>query len=403
MKIKISNITLKLMMLFPIFTLLAFIPAMTTIISVLSTIGMIITLFQTGVKKSGFFVLVSVILLTLLNIVNTSEQIINPNEAIYFFYLCIFTVFLISNGPAIREYLVNDRQYILNICRIWCALVVVSMVFRSSYVDGAFVSFSTNTFRLSPSAIFIMALSSILISKKQLFRYFIYTVIPLLTILLGASRTYLLVGAIMLIINLSMLIKYKSVFWFSVIVLSILGVIIVLNSSMGDKFISATTENEYLDPLAVFTSGRSNFWKTDLIAFNKQPVFNKLFGCGFNFIRITNGAILGTAETGIWAHNDFIQIVITFGFVGLALYLIIIRMLFKYLNKNKVPYTIGFLLLLSWFFNATFNMYYVYTCAMIALPLTILACDMYKDENKYWFKKEQDIQSEKKSVTHYRG
>ena len=68
-------------------------------------------------------------------------------------------------------------------------------------------------------------------------------------------------------------------------------------------------------------------------------------------------------------------------------------------NKNKIPNTIGFLLMLSWFFNATFNMYYVYTCATIALPLTILACDMYKEEQKYWFvKKNKNLRVDKLAV-----
>lgn len=393
MKIHIRELTLKLLMLFPIFTLLAFVPLATTIISLLCLIGMTFTIIKSRIKKSNFLILVSVISLTFWNYSITAEKVINNNEIIYFAYLCIFTAFLVSDGKILQEYLFRDKKYIESICKLWCIIVMGSIILPSSYVDGEFVSFATNTFRLSTSAVFIMALSSILIVENKSPKNLIYTFIPILAILMGSSRTYLVVGALMLLLNLSMVVKRRSVFILSTVVLLILGLFVIINSSMGDKFVNSLTEHAYLDPMGAFTSGRSNFWVKDINAFKEQTLINQLLGCGFNFIRITNGAVPGTEETGIWAHNDFIQIIITYGVMGLVIYLINMRIMFKKLINSRMPCLINIAIFMIWFFNAMFNMYFTYTCAMIALPITLIACGNYKQKYATWFS-EREVTTE---------
>lgn len=385
MSIQVREFTLKTLMLFPIFTLLAFVPAATTIPSLIGMAGMIYVLIKTGIKKSMFFIVVFVSLLTVWNYSITPEKVINSNEIIYYIYLCIFTAFLVSNRAVISNYLVRDIGYIKMICRIWCIIVLVSMVLPSSYSKGVFVSFAVTTFRLSPSAIFIMSLSSVLIAEEGSQKNLIYTFVPFLSILLGSSRAYLIVGVLMLLLNLSMVVKRKGVFILSALFLLIAGLIIIINSSMGAKFISSISEHAYQDPLGVFTSGRSNFWVRDLNAFMEQPLSKRFFGCGFNFIRIVNGAVPGTDERGIWAHNDFIQILITYGVMGLLLYIVNMRIMFKKLLNSKIPFLINIAIFMIWFFNAMFNMYFTYTCSMISLPIAFMACENYRQKYSTWF------------------
>ena len=154
---------------------------------------------------------------------------------------------------------------------------------------------------------------------------------------------------------------------------------------MGEKIINSMTEREYQNPLSVFTNGRSDFWRRDIEAFQEQPIVNQMFGCGFNFVRIVNGAVVGTSERGIWAHNDFIQILATYGYTGLILYLINMRVMFKKMINHKIPFFIGAVLLMIWLFNAVFNMYFTYTCSMIALPISLMVCDIYKQNHERWF------------------
>lgn len=380
-----KNFTLKAFMLFPIFTLLSFIPLMTTLLSVIGLAGMLYTLFRYGVVRKGIILVTISCLLAGWNYIITQEAIININETIYFIYLIIFTVFLINKKKFIIDFMKKNTRYLKAICLIWCALVVFSVVFPSSYDNGIFVSFTESTFRLSPSAIFIMALSSVLLAIEKKKQYIQYSIVPWLAILFGASRTYLVLGVAMLILNLSMVYKNKKTYMLVVVITLLLGGLITVNTSMGDKFIDSITEQEYQDKLGVFSSGRSNFWIKDLDAFNEQDLNNRMFGCGLNFIRIVNGAKPGTKEDGIWAHNDFIQIVITYGYVGLLVYLINMKLMFSKILTPKTPKLVEFLLVLIWFFNAMFNMYYTYICSMIALPIVMLACEIYKQENAKWF------------------
>lgn len=385
MHMNVRNFTLKIFMFFPIFTLLSFIPLMTTLLSVIGLAGMLYTLFRYGVVRKGILLVTTTCLLVVWSYINTLEPIININETIYFIYLIIFTVFLVNIKNHVIDFMKRNTKYLKNICFIWCALVVFSVIFPFSYDMGVFVSFAESTFRLSPSAIFIMALSSVLIATEKKKQYICYSIIPWLAILFGASRTYLVLGIAMLMLNLSMIYKNKKTYLLIVVIMLLIGGLIVVNTSMGDKFTSSITEQEYLDELGVFSSGRSNFWVKDLDAFNKQNFKNRMFGCGFNFIRIVNGAIPGTDKDGIWAHNDFIQIVITHGYVGLLVYLINMRTMFSRILTKRIPILIAFLLVLIWFFNAMFNMYYTYICSMIALPIVMFSCEIYKQENDKWF------------------
>lgn len=386
MIIQTRNFALKTFMLFPIFTLLAFVPAATTILSIVGLVCMLYTIVVSGITKREFWCLLIGVSLLVWSAANTSEKIINPNEAVYFVYLIVFTAFVIRCKEELLEYLYADIILIKRICAAWCALVVFSLFLPSSYSAGrVFTSFAVTTFRLSPSAIFIMALSGVLLAIEKKSRYIWYTFIPLLAILLGSSRTYLVVGALMLLLNLSMLIKRKDLYIVIVFLVAISGVIVVMNSSMGDKFISSVTKKQYQDELGVFTSGRSNFWAKDINAFNEQDFVHRMLGCGLNFIRITNGAIPGTTDRGIWAHNDFIQIMISYGYMGLFIYLINMRAIFSKLLTRKLPMLASFSVFMIWFFNAMFNMYYTYICSMIALPITLMACEIYRNSNDKWF------------------
>lgn len=391
MRIQIKKFTLKILMLFPIFTLLAFIPSGTTILSAVGMVCMLYSILQSRAKLTHVICMVSVILLSIWGFSVTSEAVINPNEAIYFGYLSVFATFWVSNKRALMEYFYREKRYIKGICIIWCVLVVFSMLLPSSYDSGVFVSFAIDTFRLSPSAILIMALSGMLIATEKKQGDIVYSLIPLLAILLGSSRTYLVVGALLFCINLSMVIKRKDIFISMAVVLAIFGGIIVMNSSMGAKFLSSMMEHEYIDEAAVFTSGRSNFWTEDLEAFEKQSLKKQVLGCGLNFIRITNGAVPGTDIKGIWAHNDFIQIVITYGYVGLVLYLVSMRMIFTKFSRLRLPFTVNLAIFMIWFFNAMFNMYFTYACSMIALPVVIMACEVYRLNHKTWFVGKEEV------------
>ena len=105
-----------------------------------------------------------------------------------------------------------------------------------------------------------------------------------------------------------------------------------------------------------------------------MPLINKFFGSSINFTY---------KITGLWAHNDFIEIVCSFGIVGVLQYVFAMNSLIrKSWSGSRIPLAIKFSVVLVWLFNAFFNMHYVYFCAMLCYPfLTITIGSYFKTEN----------------------
>ena len=117
------------------------------------------------------------------------------------------------------------------------------------------------------------------------------------------------------------------------------------------------------------------FWKEDLECFFKQKPINQILGCGVSFVFDVNKNYI---QRNIYAHNDFINILITYGYCGLIIYFLIwINMLKKYINKN-----IPIILILGFYFinfiTAFLNGLYVYPCAIVIIPLMLFCTEKLK-------------------------
>lgn len=80
------------------------------------------------------------------------------------------------------------------------------------------------------------------------------------------------------------------------------------------KFQNMTENSSQLNEL---TSGRLWFWTYDIIEFNTYEPYSKLFGKGFEFQYNLN-YLLTNFE--IWAHNDFISLLLSIGIIGCCIY-----------------------------------------------------------------------------------
>lgn len=93
-------------------------------------------------------------------------------------------------------------------------------------------------------------------------------------------------------------------------------------------------------------SGRSSLWLDALSTVWDGSVFKMLFGYG------TSGIIAGGGQGTSTMHNQFLQVLVDYGFVGLILYLYLLyRLLIQFVYKNK--------------------MYTPIFCGMVVMSLTI--------------------------------
>ena len=109
----------------------------------------------------------------------------------------------------------------------------------------------------------------------------------------------------------------------------------------------------------------------------KSDALQLILGYGYN------GTILYSG-IGYFAHNDWLEILVDFGLVGLICYLNIFLGLFKLIIQNQNPsYKNTILALLSvWFVKATFSMgFNEETMFILSLPFAYVVGNIYLQKN----------------------
>lgn len=375
MKVNKRVLFYRVIMLFPITTLFSY--YFDAINKVLFA-AVFLTLIYIGYRRIKKSVLVTVFVLTVVyfaTIFKTGTIPYNINELFYFPFMILYLVYSNDHTKELEEYLIEDKKYINCVMNIWTILTLVSFALPSSYTvewGGAryFGSYCKTIWRLAPTCVFLMALSIVGINLYKNKRYFLYSIIPFVAILAGGSRTYFVVALCLILVAWYCVLNSSKKFILTCIPFLLIVLLVLLNSSVVNKFLATTYSNSsYFDLWGTITNGRSIFWAADIDSFIKSPVITKLFGQGFNSIYEINYKAFGGK---VWAHNDFIQCLISHGLIGLILYLMVMFRVFRNLQKNNVSLFICALVVMIWLFNAMFNMFYTYFCSILSFPILVL-------------------------------
>ncbi|WP_407314678.1 O-antigen ligase family protein [Desulfosporosinus sp. SB140] len=377
MKINIQVLLFRLLLLFTLTTI--FQVYLDAINKILFGVSMVLLLFLILNKKAIYKEMLIFILLIIFHVFAlffTEFPLYNLNDLFYFVFWVLYSLYVVKNQESIIKYLLNDKKFIINLIRVWNLIVLISIPLPSSYkIDWGgeryFTSFAENIFRLAPTALGIMTLVLFAMIAYKRKRHIIYTILPMFCFYMGGSRTYLGVGLLMFIIIWYIFCPKRSMFYLTIVPIAFLAVSLIAYSATQSKILATSyTSNSYYDFWGTVTSGRSVFWRADLEAYLNSGIIHQLFGNGFNFVYDVNARITGSY---IWAHNDFIQILTTFGLLGLLLYLYSIKAVFRgLLYRLQIPFLLKILIFVIWGFNAFFNMFYTYFCSMISLPLLMV-------------------------------
>lgn len=383
MKINIEKTYYRIILLFPIATLLQ--NNLEVINKLLFGILFLLQLVVFFRKNTILNYSLSIILFAFFSydILITNGLAYNINEYFYFPFAIIFLLYSLKNKKNMKKYFMEDKKYIINIVKIWTALVFISIFVKSSWTTswgGAvyFGSFCQSIWRLAPSALFI---SIITIGCMNLYgnkKFFYFMILPLFCFLMGGTRTYLIIGTIIFFLGWYYFTSSKKQFYMSLIPVTIILIIGILNSSIMDKLDSVNyTKDSYFDFWGTITSGRSVFWEADLEAFKNFDLLDKIFGNGLNLIYVINYKAIGSY---IWAHNDFIQCLISHGIIGMLMYILIMTIFIKKSLKYKKNPMIKFMVVLVWLFNAFFNMFYTYFCSILCYPFLLMIISESKND-----------------------
>lgn len=323
----------------------------------------------------------------------------NLNMAFYYIFLVYYFVFILVDPEKIWKLLVKNRRYIFYVVLFYTAMVTLSIFLPSSYEQSDsggwgdekyFTSFSGSPNRVGPASVFIVVLIAFLI-RVGTHKAIALAVIPQVYVfLMGGSRTYFVVGLCACLVLFYIFVGSKKWFFLSLIPVGLVGIVLVLNSSMMDKFAATFQANQGLSQREFWrrlTNTRSIFWIDQLKMFFATPWYKQLLGNGINFT---------TYNYGLWAHSDFIEILCSYGYVGLANYLVLmIYAMAKLMETRKRHLFIKCVCVFIWFFNAFFNFFYCYFCAMLCYPILLMIIS-HLDNKKYIRHKEKLENCERK-------
>lgn len=379
MSLFLNKLTLRIITLLPLATLLQAQPgfgAVNQIVIALSFGCFLLAAIVTNYPMKYWLLLLVTGGLTIYDIAITHGSFVNFNLVVYLlFWVLLFSMFS-AKMDSLKNWVAEDLQWIKAISILWCLLVIVSIPFSNSYyiVEGQgrfFCSFAGDSFRLSPTALMVLVLITVCLrlDYRNKWMYGVMSMVPLFCAFMGYSRTYLGVILLMYILFIFEFMRSRTSFYVSIVVGGVVAAFIISVSSISSK-INSTSHGGYLGFWDTLTSGRSSFWAHDIQQYSQFDIQNLLFGGGFNRIYEINRQI----GVNIWAHNDFINLLITNGIVGLIIYLL--PMIFmvhnSYVRRIRIPRYIYGILLIQWFINAFFNMEYTYVCAAIATTFAFL-------------------------------
>lgn len=369
-----KDLFLKLILLFPITTLFQYhIGALNKLVF----FAVLVVLFAvSGVRKRPLLYLTGVGLLWIFSMAVTPLGALsaNLNMAFYYVFLVFYFVFVITEQENFWALLIRNRRYIYYVVLLYTLIVTVSIFLPSSYKqndaggwgdEAYFTSISGSPNRVGPASVFVVILIAFLIQTGSHRLLAVFAIPQLYVFLMGGSRTYFVVGACAIVVLYYVMVPRKQWFFLSLIPLGVVGIVLVLNSNMMDKF--AATFQTGLDQKEFWrrlTNTRSIFWVDQLKMFFATPWYKQLLGNGINFT---------TYNYGLWAHSDFIEILCSYGYVGLANYLTLMVYTMRTLMKTiKRHFFIKCVVVFIWFFNAFFNFFYCYFCAMLCYPILLL-------------------------------
>lgn len=384
-KINLHDLIFFIMIIFPITTILQGLPIMGNLnrfIIVFLFVGVFVVLLKDG--KSSAYNLILIFITFLLSFISifllNGNPIYSLNDALYFPSWIFIMLYSTKYYDEIKKRIVINEKFINAMLLFWNFIVFISLFFSSSYThhwgDGTyFQSFSNAEHRFAASCLFALVVGFINYLKKRKFSRLLLIILPLIGIYLSGARTYL---ALLLLLVFGFMYKIsknkvKLIVYFSIIVC--LCFMLLKVTPMGEKFMLTLQEESFRDPLATFTNGRSIFWKLQLSSFFDLNIFNLIFGAGYNFVYDVSN---------LWAHNDVINILLNFGFVGVFMYL---YTYFKFIihsfkKDNCNSFIIFCVIVMIWFLNAMLNMVYTYMCATLCLPFISILLGGNYESNK---------------------
>ena len=322
----------------------------------------------------------SVVVWSFINTINMFSYI---SDGIYFL-IAILLLMEIDNEFSKKQLIsaLNDSEKIIKILVIVCDIILCigffdAKCYDSSQWDGSyFIGYTNSSHTVASGACLLLIFTLYVIRNKKKTGAFIYFIPSIIAILQSGARTFLIPIVIVCFFFYVYHIKKISIKLIVFPLALVSSMYIFLNSSMVEKFVFSVN-NQYTDMnfLGKLTNGRTAFWLVDLLEFSKYNIVQKLLGNGFHFVYMVNKEFFNLA---IWAHNDFINCLLSVGFIGTLVYIYTLFCVGKKIIKMpKKHVMIKLLLLLYMLLPAVLNGFYTYQHYFYSFIILVILYEKY--------------------------
>ncbi len=305
---------------------------------------------------------------------------VSPSEGVAtyltFAFWVLFFSYLACNLRHVVKAVRRKESFLRWSLAAWEAVTLVSFFLPMCYETGwggarYFTSFTTDSFEIAPVAMLMLAVDIVLYRLDgRAGRALALAAVPLACVFAAGTRTYLVVVVLELLLLLRLVVRGRGAYAALAVATVAACAALAGVTNIGAKFESATFDTDDAGVfLEVFTNGRSRFWAVDIEAFLEGTPFEVAFGHGFSYVYDVNQQMVGAR---LYAHNDFINILLNFGVAGVAVYLAAFVPLARKVGACAGGF-VCLLFVLMWLFNAFFNMLYVYVAAVVGMGLIVVA------------------------------
>lgn len=318
-----------------------------------------------------------------LSFVNLSVSLGYISDAIYLL-ISILLLMEIDNDYSQNRFLCALKQsekfikWMVILCDlVLCVGFLDARCYDSSQWDGSyFVGYTNASHTVASGACLLLVFTLYVIRNKKNTISFIYFVPSIMAILKSGARTFLIPIAIVCLFFFVYHIKNFSIKLLVFPIVILCASYVFLKSSMVEKFLFSIN-NQYTDMnfLGRLTNGRTAFWGVDLLAFRDYNIIQKLIGNGFQHVYMVNERNFNLA---IWAHNDFINCLLSIGLVGTFIYVYVLYRTGKKIVKIPRRDMIIKTLLISYIlFPALVNGFYAYQHYFYSFIILIILYEKY--------------------------
>lgn len=343
----------------------------------------VLLIYCMRLTKKKCFILFLLLVVVCWSLINTERVFEFATDAVYLLISILLLIelnFYHSKQKILCALNSSERfiKYLVIICDIiLCIGFFDARCYDSSQWDGVyFIGYTNASHTLASGACLLLVLSLFIIRNKRNIWAFIYFVPAISAILRSGARTFLIPILIVCIFFYTYNIRKISIKLIILPIAIVLAFYIFINSSMIEKF-SFSVNNQYtnMDFLGKLTNGRTSFWLVDLMAYHNYNIIQKLLGNGFHYVYLVNEEFFNLS---IWAHNDYINCLLSVGLVGTFLYIYSLYLIAKKIIKiQENAIFVKILLLLYVILPSFLNGFYTYQHYFYSFIILIILYEGY--------------------------